>query len=159
MKTKQPKRLDVKLVSLIKNSEQLADDDSDNEVNQFIEFKSLVEEGADVNQIDGKGRSLLHLAAKYNRFDIVNYLVEKGAYVNLEDSKKRTPNYWLSFNENKNLEKTLFDDKEYDITEIVMTHAKILDAEEKLKSSAAIFYHYENNENGKTTTRSLNKDG
>ncbi|WP_341807962.1 ankyrin repeat domain-containing protein [Wolbachia endosymbiont (group E) of Neria commutata] len=51
----------------------------------------LIEKGADVDQQDGIGRTLLHKAAENGNLDIVKFLVEKGAKLDVLDKWNDTP--------------------------------------------------------------------
>ncbi len=58
---------------------------------QESEIHRLIEAGAEVNAVDEKGRTVLHLAASVGRFSIVKYLVEHGADTHIKDSFHKTP--------------------------------------------------------------------
>ena len=51
----------------------------------------LVSRGADVNEIDKDGNSLLTYACAYGYKDIVSYLIDKGANINHRTKEGRTP--------------------------------------------------------------------
>lgn len=50
----------------------------------------LVENGSDINALDEKGRTALHLASSIGRISLVEYLVEHGANVHIKDSFNKT---------------------------------------------------------------------
>lgn len=52
------------------------------------EVKRLIQNGADINQLDSKmGNSPLHIAAQTDHSHIVKYLIQKGAFVNIQAPK------------------------------------------------------------------------
>tara|TARA_Y100001960_G_scaffold305091_1_gene358906 strand:- start:3070 stop:4092 length:1023 start_codon:yes stop_codon:yes gene_type:complete len=56
--------------------------------NNFDKVKSLVENGADVNQLDKKmGNAPLHIAAQGGTPEMINLLIANGAFVNLQTPK------------------------------------------------------------------------
>ena len=56
------------------------------------EVKKLVEQGAEINNIDNViFWTPLHRAAQRGYYEIVNYLIEKGANVNAKSNKNETP--------------------------------------------------------------------
>jgi len=52
---------------------------------------ALVEKGVDVNALNNKGQTALHLAAPIGRYSLVKYLVEHGADVHIKDKFHKTP--------------------------------------------------------------------
>jgi len=58
---------------------------------QESEIHRLIEAGSEVNAVDEKGRTVLHLAAGIGRFSIVKYLVEHGADTHIKDNSHKTP--------------------------------------------------------------------
>ncbi|CAG9817853.1 unnamed protein product [Phaedon cochleariae] len=64
---------------------------------EIIEF--LLYKGADVNQRDKHGRTVLHYAAEECKIELVKYLVSRGARINVEDIDGFTPLH-LSVEEN-----------------------------------------------------------
>ena len=58
---------------------------------QESQIHRLIEAGAEVNAVDEKGRTTLHLAAGVGRFSIVKYLVENGADLDIKDDLHKTP--------------------------------------------------------------------
>lgn len=52
---------------------------------------NLVEQGADINALDEKGKTVLHLASSIGRYTLVKYLVEQGANVHIKDKSHKTP--------------------------------------------------------------------
>lgn len=53
--------------------------------------KLLIENGADITELNDQKQTLLHLAAKSGQIDVVKLLIEKGADVNAVDTHGRTP--------------------------------------------------------------------
>jgi len=51
----------------------------------------LVEEGMDINALNEKGKTVLHLASAIGRYSLVKYLVEHGANVHIKDKEHKTP--------------------------------------------------------------------
>jgi len=47
--------------------------------NEIEEVRKLIEEGADVNVVDGWGDTALHKASRFGRSDVVKMLIEAGA--------------------------------------------------------------------------------
>ncbi|CAH1153955.1 unnamed protein product [Phaedon cochleariae] len=56
---------------------------------EIIEF--LLDKGADVNQRDKQGRTILHYAAGACKIELVKYLVNRGATINVPDIGGETP--------------------------------------------------------------------
>ena len=59
--------------------------------NDFEAFKSELENGADVNLQNKYGWTLLHIAIRRDRRDMVEYLLEKGADIDMIDGVGWTP--------------------------------------------------------------------
>ncbi len=59
--------------------------------NDFEAFKSEIEAGADINLQNKYGWTLLHIAIRRDRRDMVEYLLEKGADINKVDGVGWTP--------------------------------------------------------------------
>lgn len=59
--------------------------------NDFEAFKGELENGADVNLQNKYGWTLLHIAIRRDRRDIVEYLLEKGADIDMVDGVGWTP--------------------------------------------------------------------
>ncbi len=55
----------------------------------FMEL--LVSKGADINAQNKKGNTPLHLACRFNQFDVVDYLLRKGANIKLKNVDGHTP--------------------------------------------------------------------
>ena len=56
--------------------------------NDVVKINLLIENGADVNQLDSKmGNAPLHIAAQAGTPEIINILLENGAFVNLQTPK------------------------------------------------------------------------
>lgn len=53
--------------------------------------KKLLDGGADASYADRTGNSLLHLAAMFNRYDLVEMLVKRGADMTVQNASKETP--------------------------------------------------------------------
>ena len=51
----------------------------------------LVRSGANVDDVDQQGQSLLHMAARGAHFALVDFLISKGANVNIQDMSGQTP--------------------------------------------------------------------
>ena len=68
---------------------------------------SLLEDGADVNAVDSKGRTPLYWACYKNNPELVKVLIQAGADVNAVDSYGNTPLYWVCYNNNPDLVKVL----------------------------------------------------
>lgn len=51
------------------------------------ELEQAIEEGAEVNQVDSRGRSPLMVAAKHNSSSVVDVLLKQGSYVNVRSNK------------------------------------------------------------------------
>ena len=58
----------------------------------------ISDDGANVNQPDNYGRTLLHRACKSGSLDVVKTLIEQGANVNQPDNSGRTPLHWACKN-------------------------------------------------------------
>nr|XP_054757108.1 putative ankyrin repeat protein RF_0381 [Lytechinus pictus] len=50
-------------------------------------IKDLIREGAEVNEEDNRGETVLHHAAENGHIDVIRYLIRKGAEVNEEDNR------------------------------------------------------------------------
>jgi hypothetical protein len=61
------------------------------ELNHFNILKLLIEEGANINQVDDNGVSILTMAVFYDRFEMVKFLIAKGANINSRDKNGDTP--------------------------------------------------------------------
>lgn len=59
--------------------------------NDFSAFKAELEKGADVNLQNKYGWTLLHIAIRRDRRDMVDYLLEKGADIDMVDGVGWTP--------------------------------------------------------------------
>ena len=59
--------------------------------NDFDAFKALIEAGADIDLQNRYGWTLLHIAIRRDRRDMVEYLLEKGADINKVDGVGWTP--------------------------------------------------------------------
>ena len=59
--------------------------------NDFGAFKEELEKGADVNLQNKYGWTLLHIAIRRDRRDMVEYLLEKGADIDMLDGVGWTP--------------------------------------------------------------------
>lgn len=70
------------------DSTSLHDAASKGDVDQL---RRLVEQGADVNAVDGEGRTALHKAAVDGRDEAVKFLLDHGVDVNAKDGNARTP--------------------------------------------------------------------
>jgi ankyrin repeat protein len=61
------------------------------------EIQKLIDNGGNINQIDNKGRNLLHHAVNMSSatadatFETEQFLIDKGININLRDNKQRTP--------------------------------------------------------------------
>ena len=77
--------------------------------NSYNVVKYLVEQGADVNDVDDCGNTPLHVAVDDNKFVWVKYLVEHGADINVMDESGYTPLYSAINNDNFNMVKYLVD--------------------------------------------------
>ncbi|MBN2441670.1 MAG: ankyrin repeat domain-containing protein [Spirochaetales bacterium] len=59
----------------------------------------LIEAGANVNNHSGgDGATPLHLAARYNRVEMIGFLLKKGAILNAKKGYDQTPLYWAAAN-------------------------------------------------------------
>ena len=58
-------------------------------ISQFLLF--LKKQGADINQTNEKGQTLLHLAAIANDIDSVKRLLESGAHIDQQDNHNKSP--------------------------------------------------------------------
>ena len=62
---------------------------------KFKDAVTLIDYGADVNEVDADGRTPLHWAVLYNNFEMVRYLLLAGADVNkVEIKEKQTPLFY-----------------------------------------------------------------
>lgn len=59
--------------------------------NDFEAFKNELENGADINLQNKYGWTLLHIAIRRDRRDMVEYLLEKGADIDMIDGVGWTP--------------------------------------------------------------------
>ena len=50
----------------------------------------------DVNALNKKGTSALHIAARYSHLEIVQELISLGAFIDIEDSESMTPLHYAS---------------------------------------------------------------
>src|SRR6266853_4262222 len=62
--------------------------------------KARLEQGANVDEQDSKGRTLLHAAAYHGDFESVTYLIERGANPNLLTMAGFTPLHAAVFKDN-----------------------------------------------------------
>ena len=62
--------------------------------NDVSDVRFLIEHGANVNSVTKFGRSPLHEAALYGRYDISKLLIEAGADVNARNPRGETPLYY-----------------------------------------------------------------
>ncbi len=58
--------------------------------------EKLIELGADVNSVNTKGKTALHLAAGWGKAEMVEYLLKKGSNINAYDHLSWTPIMWAS---------------------------------------------------------------
>ncbi len=58
---------------------------------QFEVAELLIKNGAEVNDQDSEGNSLLHLALDYDRIEMVKLLIEHGAKINVKNSEGQRP--------------------------------------------------------------------
>lgn len=78
--------------------------DSDPPGNPFRNFAlKLVDAGADVNAVDGRGFTALHHAAGLDDIELVKHLLEKGAQTKVENADGKTPLDMARSEEVKNL--------------------------------------------------------
>ena len=54
----------------------------------------LLENGANINDINSKGQTALMCACRKSNFDIVQLLISKGANIFIEDNKNKTALHW-----------------------------------------------------------------
>ena len=69
----------------------------------------LIEDGADVTDIDARGETALHKAARLNKFESAKVLLENGADVNTKDSLGMTPLHWASLTGNEPMTELLLE--------------------------------------------------
>lgn len=81
------------------------------------QVKKLVEQGADINQLDRlMGNSPLHIAAQTDYADIVQYLLDNGAFINLRTPRSgMTPLHIAAWYSKADNIKVLFNDPELNI--------------------------------------------
>ncbi|MBN2536521.1 MAG: ankyrin repeat domain-containing protein [Spirochaetales bacterium] len=64
---------------------------------ELARVKELIEAGADINNHDGgNGATPLHLAARYNRVEIIKFLLKKGAILDAKMGYDMTSLYWAA---------------------------------------------------------------
>lgn len=61
-------------------------------------IRTMLDEGADPNEIDEQGETPLHKAAREGHCDAVNALIEFGADVNAVNVMGMTPLHWVALN-------------------------------------------------------------
>ena len=71
------------------------------------QVERLISLGADVNTVDGRGYTPLHLAAVTGHTDILNLLIGEGADVNAKDDSGQTPLHLAASNGHTNIVKLL----------------------------------------------------
>ena len=74
--------------------------ENDLQKNAIKDIDKLIEEGSSVKDTDKNGLTPLHVAAWYNKKDIIEYLVKKGADVNAADVKAETPLHCAAWKNN-----------------------------------------------------------
>lgn len=62
-----------------------------------------------VNKLFGRGKAVIHEAAKFNRIDVLRSLISLGANVNIVDYQKRTPLYIAASYNNVEIVKILLE--------------------------------------------------
>lgn len=59
----------------------------------FSRLRNCNYNGANVDAINQKGETILHICATYSSIEVVKLLLEKGANVNINDNENDTPLY------------------------------------------------------------------
>ena len=67
-------------------------------------METLIKAGVNVNAKDANKRTPLHIAALYNRKDVVALLIENGADVNAEDAEGNKP---MDYTKDEEIKKAL----------------------------------------------------
>lgn len=79
-------------------------------------IKFLIENGADPNQVDQFGKTLLHYACSNDCRDMALFLIKNGANVDKEDAWGKSPLYYAYINDHTILAKLLVDSNAKDLT-------------------------------------------
>lgn len=67
-------------------------------------LEELIEEGAEIDEVDEHGKTALHYAVLSANTDIVQFLIDQGASIDKQDSSGKTP---LSYAKNKKIKRLL----------------------------------------------------